>query len=152
MKLRAAIFGMALLAGFNVLKAQGSVAAKGVGPRMFVEPSSTTVYLGKVRLTVDPLCHKGQFYLGAYEIKVVPYSFKNEKGQLRMEISDESYQKLTEGIAVEFTGKAINDKNGTEKVVLGKTMPATGDHGVATFSIVTDHGLMVFNTAYRLGD
>ena len=123
-----------------------------ISPMMFVDPSSTKVSLGKVNLIVNPLTHKGKFYLGVYQIKVTPYFFKNEKGTLEMVASDDSIHKLAEGIAMEFTGKATNDKDGTQKAITGKATPTTKDHGTATFSIATDNGLMVFNTSYRLGE
>ncbi|MGB8356202.1 MAG: hypothetical protein WCD79_20055 [Chthoniobacteraceae bacterium] len=157
MKFKIVVFGLVMLSVFSLLNAQSSVASvpaadKAGGPKctMFVDPACTTVYLGKVNLTVNPLVHRGKFYLGGYAIKVMPYTFKNEQGTLKMDISDEAFQKLTEGKAVEFTGKATNEKNGKQKVVTGKTAPSGNGCGVATFTIVTDHGLMVFNTPYHL--
>jgi hypothetical protein len=116
---------------------------------MFVDSSSTKVSLGKVNLIVNPLTHKGNFYLGAYQIKVFPYFFKNEKGALKMEASKNSVLKLSKGIPMNFTGTATNNKTGEMKIVRGKATPLTIDRGVAMFAIITDNGLMVFNTSYH---
>ena len=116
---------------------------------MFVDPSSTTVSLGKVRLNVSPLSQKEAAYTGNYEIKVTPYFFKSEKGGLLLVPSGDLVAALAQGKAVEFTGKATNHANGKSKVVRGKATPATADRGTVTFSIPTDNGEMVFNTSYH---
>jgi len=120
--------------------------------RLFIDPSSTTVSLGKVSLTVSPLTHNGKVLLGDYQIKVVPYFYKNEKGALELEFSDEMEQKLLNGVAVKFSGKATNSKNGKVKEIVGKASPTANDRGNVTFSILTKNGLMVFNTTYHFGE
>jgi hypothetical protein len=117
-----------------------------------IDPSSTTVSLGKASLIVNPLTHKGKFYGGDYQLKVVPYFFQSEKGTLELEASDDTVHKLLGGIALEFTGKATNNKNGKPKVITGKATPLTNEKGSLTFSIVTDNGPMVFDTSYPFGE
>ncbi|MDP9292326.1 MAG: hypothetical protein M3O82_08185 [Verrucomicrobiota bacterium] len=119
--------------------------------RMFVDPSSTSVSLGKARLTVSPLSHKEGTYAGDYQLKVVPYFFKSQKGPLVLVTSDDLISKLSQGLPVEFTGKATNSTDGTFKVVKGKATPSSDDKGVVAFSIPTDNGEMVFNTNYHFG-
>lgn len=118
-------------------------------PRLLVDPSSTTVSLGKASLTVNPLVHEGRLYTGGYELHVVPYVFKNENGKLELDASDETVEKLLAGTALEFTGKATNDKNGKSKAIVGKITPSAKDHGKVTFSVQTDNGPMIFNTTYH---
>ena|SRR5579862_5678809 len=156
MKLQFAIFALAMVSVSGLVNTQVFAAPPNkeapISRRMFVDPSSTKVSLGKISLIVNPLNHIGKFYVGEYQIKVVPYFFKNESGTLKMEASDDSIQKLSKGIAMEFAGKATNNKNGAQKVITGKATPSTKDQGIATFSIVTDNGLMVFNTSYHFGE
>lgn len=119
--------------------------------RMFVDPSSTSVSLGKARLTVSPLSHQGGTYTGDYQLKVVPYFFKSQKGPLVLITSADLIRKLSQGMPVEFTGKATNSTDGTFKVVKGKATPSSEDKGAVAFSIPTDNGEMVFNTTYHFG-
>lgn len=120
--------------------------------RVFIDPGTTTVSLGKVSLIVSPLSHFGKYYIGEYAIKVAPYFFKNESGSLELEGSVDMEQKLTKGLAVKFIGKATNKKNGKTKVIVGKATPATNEHGSVTFSIETKNGVMIFNTFYHFGE
>ena len=120
-----------------------------VNRKMFVESSSTQVSLNKVDLIVNPLTHKGNYYLGSYQIKVFPYDYKNEKGTLKIEASNDSVFNLSKGISLSFTGKATNTKSGEVKVITGKATPINIDRGTAMVSIVTANGLMVFNTTYH---
>ena len=120
--------------------------------RMIVDPSSSSVALGKANLIVSPLNRAGAAYHGGYQLKVTPYFFKSEKGKLQLGAPDEVVRKLAEGVPVEFTGKATNSGDGKVKVVTGKATPASKDHGKVTFSVDTENGKMVFNTTYRFAD
>lgn len=135
--------------------AQGIPASsrEGIEPnrRMFVDPSSTTVALGKVGLTVSPLSRKEKFYVGNYQIKVTPYFFKSEKGVLVLGNGEDLLGKLAAGTAVTFTGKATSSKDGKVKVVNGKATPTANDRGAVSFSVITENGPMAFITSYRLG-
>ena len=119
--------------------------------KLFIDPSSTSVALGRASLIVSPLTHRGGNYVGTYQLKVRPYYFKSEKGTLLLAASDDSVRKLQAGTAINFTGKAVASKEGKTHVVLGKAIPSSGDRGSVTFSIITDNGKMVFNTSYHFG-
>jgi hypothetical protein len=119
-----------------------------IKPRMFVDPRSTTVSHNKVRLIVGPLTYSGKFYVGTYQIKVVPYFLKSETGTLKLDASDETARKFAAGSEVKFTGKARNNKNGKLKVITGTATPSDKDKGSLTFSIETDNGQMTFTTSY----
>ncbi len=119
--------------------------------RVFVDPCSTWVSLDKVRLILSPLTLKGKFYLADYQIKVVPYFFKNEKGTMVLDASGPMVRKLLKGTAVPFTGKATNTKNGRIKVIVGKATPSANDRGSVTVSIATENGMVVFNSFYHIG-
>ena len=117
--------------------------------KLFIDPSSTSVALGKASLIVGPLMHRDGNYVGDYQLKVRPYFFKSEKGTLLLAASDDSVRKLQAGTAIDFTGKAVTRKDGKTHVVLGKATPPSGDRGSVKFSIITENGKMVFNTSYH---
>ena len=50
--------------------------------KLFIDPSSTSVRLGKATLIVSPLTRRGGNYIGDYQLKVRPYFFKSEPGSL----------------------------------------------------------------------
>jgi hypothetical protein len=117
--------------------------------RLVIDPSATSVALGKANLIVSPLTHRNGNYVGNYGLKVRPYYFKSEKGSLLLAASDDSVRKLQAGTAVNFTGKAVTQKDGRIHNVLGKATPSSPDRGSVTFSIVTDDGKLVFSTSYH---
>jgi hypothetical protein len=117
--------------------------------KLFVDPSSTSIALGKASLIVSPLTHRDGDYVGDYQLKVRPYFFKSEKGALFLVAADDLIRKLQAGTAIDFTGKAVTRKDGKTHVVLGKATPSSRDRGSVTFSIITDNGKMVFNTSYH---
>src|ERR1700752_1515326 len=88
--------------------------------KLFVDPSSTSVALGKASLIVSPLAHRNGNYVGSYRLKVRPYFFKNERGSLLLAVSDDSLRKLQAGIAINFTGKAVTHEDGRVHTVLGR--------------------------------
>ena len=147
-----ALLALAILFPLDRADAQGSpTPPPALGRRrLFIDPSSTSVKLGKASLIVTPLAPRANTYVGDYRLKVVPYFFKSEKGRLLLAAPQDSYRRLVEGRAVEFTGVATNQKNGKTKIVTGKITPSTSDRGQVTFSVATENGKMVFNTFYHL--
>ena len=120
-----------------------------ISRRMLVDPSSTTVALGKISLIVGPLTPKGNIYVGDYQIKVVPYFYKSESGTLELNAPDGTARKLAEGTKVTFTGKATNTKSKKNKLITGTATPSDKDKGGVTFYVETDNGRMTFKTSYR---
>lgn len=123
--------------------------AENAASRMFVEPSATSVSLGKAKLKVSPLTPKEGAYVGDYQLQVTPYFFKSQKGPLTLFPAAGFLSRLSEGKPVEFIGKAINSADNTVKIVKGKATPSGADKGAVTFSIATDNGEMQFQTTYR---
>ena len=117
--------------------------------KLVIDPSATSVALGKASLIVSPLTHRDGNYVGTYRLKVRPYFFKNERGHLLLAASDDSLRKLQTGTAINFTGKAVTNEDGRMHVVNGKVTPASPDRGRVTFSIVTDEVKLMFNTSYH---
>jgi len=123
--------------------------SEAVTRKLFIDPSSTSVALGKASLIVSPLTHRDGTYVADYQLKVRPYFFKSEKGTLILAASDDAVRKLQAGTAIDFTGKAVTRKDGRTHIVLGRVTPSSADRGSVTFSIITDDGKMVFSTSYH---
>jgi hypothetical protein len=153
MRLTIAVFVFLILSVTRCIHAERSNStpetSDPVTRKLFIDPSSTSVALGKASLIVSPLTHRDGNYVGDYQLKVRPYFFKSEKGTLLLVASDNSLRKLQAGKAINFTGKAVTRKDGKTHVVLGKATPSSGDRGSVTFSIITENGKMVFNTSYH---
>jgi hypothetical protein len=154
MRLTIVVFVFLILGVTSRIHAERSNSAAqrsdAVTRKLFIEPSSTSVALrGKASLIVSPLTHRTGNYVGDYQLKVRPYFFKSEKGSLLLAASDDSVRKLQAGTAINFTGKAVTNKDGRTHVVLGRAKPSSGDRGSVTFSIITDDVKLVFNTSYH---
>jgi hypothetical protein len=153
MRLAIAVFVVLILSVTSCIHAERSNSpaetSDAVTRKLVIDPSSTSLTLGKVSLVVSPLTHRDGNYVGSYQLKVRPYFFKSEKGTLLLAASDDSVRKLQAGTAIDFTGKAVTRKDGKTHVVLGKATPSSGDRGSVTFSIITENGKMVFNTSYH---
>jgi hypothetical protein len=153
MRLTIAVFFSLILGVASCIHAEGSNSTAetldAVTRKLFIDPSSTSVTLGKASLIVSPLTHRNGNYEGDYQLKVRPYFFKSEKGTLLLAAADDSVRKLQAGTAIAFTGKAVTRKDGKTHVVLGKATPSSRDGGSVTFSIITENGKMVFKTSYH---
>jgi hypothetical protein len=118
--------------------------------KLFIDPSSTSVRLGKATLIVSLLTRRGDNYIGDYQLKVRPYFFKSETGSLVLGASEDFVRRLQSGRAIDFTGKALTREDGTTHVVLGRATPLSGDRGTVTFSIVTEkNAKIIFKTSYH---
>lgn len=152
MRLTSAVF-VFLILDVTLIHAQKSnltaETTDAVTRKLLIDPSSTSVALGKANLIVSPLTHRNGNYVGDYRLKVKPYFFKSEEGTLLLAASVESVRKLQAGTAIDFSGRAVTRKDGEIHVVLGRASPLSNDRGNVTFSIITDNGKMVFNTSYH---
>ena len=120
----------------------------GKSATMSLAPSSTSVSGGKVNLTLSTLVRDGANMVGTYQIKVSPYFFKNEKGQVSIVAPEDSLNKLTNGIAVDFTGQAISNNTGKVRKIEGKAVPSANNKGTVTLWFVADNRKLTFNTSY----
>ena len=118
--------------------------------KLTLVPSSTTLAGGKVRLTTTELRRAVGKYAGEYQLKVVPYFFKNETGSLTITASDEALRTLAAGTAVVFGGKAVTAGTGKTRSIKVKATPAAADalKGHITISIPTENGELVFESEY----
>lgn len=155
-RLTLAVFIFLIFGATNVIHAERPNSTAGpsnAGTRkLLIDPSSTSVALrGKASLIVSPLTHRDGNYVGDYQLKVKPYFFKSEKGSLLLAASDDAVRNLQAGTPINFTGKAVTQKDGRVHVVLGRATPSSGNRGSVTFSIITDDAKIVFNTSYHFG-
>ena len=154
MRLTIAIFVFLVLSGTGCIYAEKSKSttetSNPVTRKLFIDPSSTSVRLGKATLIVSPLTRRGGNYIGDYQLKVRPYFFKSETGTLVLGVSEDFVRRLQSGRAIDFTGKALTREDGTTHVVLGRATPLSGDRGTVTFSIVTEkNAKIIFKTSYH---
>ena len=119
-------------------------------PQLLIDPSSTKTSLAKCDLIVGPLTRKDGVLRGTYSIKVTPFVFKNDRGELELTMSDVIAEKMAEGEAVEFSGMAVSAKDGKKKPIKGKTQPVANDHGAVNFTVTTEDGDLLFNSSYKI--
>ena len=117
--------------------------------KLYVQPSSGSLAGGKARLVVTSLTREGLAYVGDYQIKVVPYFFKNEKGKLSITISDSALTDLSEKRPVECSGKAVTNVTNKTRPIKASAIPATADGGALKITVLTDNGPLVFDTSYQ---
>ncbi|MBA3544397.1 MAG: hypothetical protein H0T83_08170 [Chthoniobacterales bacterium] len=118
--------------------------------KLLIAPSSSSLAGGTAKLDVDPLSRSGGKYVGDYRIKVFPYFFKNENGQLFISVSDPQVRQMVDGGVTSFTGQAQAKGSDITHKITAKATPASDGRGELTFTVSTDSGPLVFNTSYRM--
>ncbi len=124
-------------------------SGSGVPEKLFVNPSSTSTSLARINLSVGTLVRQGNAYRGGYQIKVSPFSFKNEGGKLSANVSDAAVKELGRGNPVTFTGQAVSD-DGKSRPIEGRAMPSSSDQGRIEIRFTSKDAKLVFATTYRL--
>ncbi len=119
--------------------------------QLYIAPSSSKLAGGTAKLDAGPLRRDGSAYVGGYEIKVIPYFFKNETGRLFIHVPTEAFDHMVDGLPTSFTGRATTSRTGQTRKVTARATPSANDHGDLTFTVATDNGPLVFNTSYRIG-
>ena len=118
--------------------------------KLVIDPSSTRMSLARCELTVGTLECKADVLCGTYAIKVFPFTFKSDHGNLSLGVSNADLQKIAHGEALEFTGLAISARDAKAKPIKGRTKPDAGDHGLVSFTVTTEDGDLLFNSTYRV--
>ena len=116
-----------------------------------VAAAERTVYVAKVSLTIQPAKRRGGAYRADYAVKVFPFFFYNEHGELSIDVSDDQLRQLARGETVDFTGHATNS-NGKDRRIEGHAVPdaAGTDHGSIKVRVWVSKNIEVtFNTVYR---
>jgi hypothetical protein len=128
MELKISILGLLLaLLTLDSASSQDMPSAKKSAPiigKLVIDPCSTVISGGKANLRIGALSRQAQAYIGDYQFKVSPYFFKNEKGKLSIEVSDDTLNKLASGMSVDFTGQATTSGSGQTRRIDGKATPA----------------------------
>jgi hypothetical protein len=129
----------------------GSPAVQASTNRVLViERSSTQVSVAKATLSIAPLVRNGTTFAGKYEMKVNPFFFKGETGELEIVVSDDSLAKAKKGEEVEITGTALTHGENTKRKVNARATPSGKDCGALKVWFVADGREMVFQTSYKL--
>lgn len=116
-----------------------------------IETSSMPVPAGKATLIIGPLLRTNGVYAGDYQLKVFPYFYKNEKGRLAINVSDEAIVQAGQGKVVAITGTATASGAGGRCLLIAATAtPADINHGTLKLWFTADERKMVFEPAYHL--
>ena len=142
----------AVLAAGLVPPAAAPVTAPLLSPRyrrVDVAPTTTSIYIGSVALTLPPLERSSGEFAAAYEAKVFPFFFYNETGRLWIEYSDEQLRRLEQGERVSFQGRARR-ADGVEHRVEGFATPRAATSGKVKVRVFATKSVeLIFNTTYR---
>ncbi|MBI5693487.1 MAG: hypothetical protein HZC55_25710 [Verrucomicrobia bacterium] len=141
------------LLAFALFAASALGAAENPPPRrdrVEVEPTWTSIYVGTVSLQMPPFVRNGAGdFESTYVARVLPFFFYNESGRLAIQVPDESLRRLAAGEAVEFSGRAVNEK-GEPRRVEGKATPSGPDAGKIKVRVFVSARIeLIFNTTYR---
>ena len=117
--------------------------------RVEVAPTKTSIYVGRVSLTLPPLERRQGGYTTTYEAKVFPFFFYNETGRLWIECSDEQLRRLERGERVSFQGRAQR-ADGSAHRVEGTVTPGDATSGKVKVRVFATMSVeLIFNTTYR---
>ncbi len=135
-----------LLVAPVVARAEGGGDIKG----MRIEPASVPILVvGKARLTVESL-ERGEGGLHApYRVDVQGLPTGGEDGKFTITLTDADFDKLADGKAFNFSGRAVST-DGNESHVRGTATPSSGDGGAVKIKVESKRGMLVFLTTYRL--
>ena len=145
-----AMVRLLLLIAFGVVLSNSVETEASTNRLLVIERSFTRVSAAKATLTIDPLVRLGETFAGKYQMKVTPFFFKSETGNLEIFVTEESMAKVRKGEAVEITGTALTDGENVKRKVNAKATPAGENHGDLKVWFVVDDNKMVFETSYRL--
>lgn len=116
-----------------------------------IDRSSMKIPGGKATLIIGSLRRTNDIFGGEFQMKVVPYFFKNDQGTLAITITDEMIAKGSKGMTVDITGTATTKagKNDVVRDIKAVAMPVDGEHGALKLWFTIDERKMVFETKYR---
>ena len=117
---------------------------------VLIKPSSTSIYIGTVSMTMPPFVRRDAVYTSTYYARVFPYFFYNETGRISIVIPDPDLRRIDQGSPIDFTGSALSD-TGERRRVEGRatpTGPTTGRIRVRVF--VTRRIALTYETTYEL--
>lgn len=114
-----------------------------------VENTHTSIYIGRVSLSLTPFERQADAYHSTYSTRVFPYFVYNEKGRLWIRISDDDLRRLIRGETIHFSGQA-ESTGGEPRRIEGRAVPASATEGKLKVRVfVTPKIELIFNTTYR---
>jgi hypothetical protein len=117
--------------------------------RVDIAPTKTSIYIGSVSMTMPVFERRGITYSSTYVAKVFPFFFESEKGELSIDISDESLRQLERGEVVQFSGRGKNTE-GDERHIEGRAIPTDAHSGKIKVRVFVSKRIqLIFNTSYR---
>jgi len=130
---------------------ESTAAASGHYSEVTVEPTDTSIFVGTVSLIMPPFTRRGDVYRSDYVIKVFPFFFYNERGNIWIEFSDDQLRHIERGETVFFNGRATNS-DGEGRGIKGRAVPeaAGADYGkIKVWVRVSKRIELIFNAVYR---
>lgn len=137
--------GLGLLTGLRAAEPQPAAA----WDQAEVAPSKTSIYVGSVSLKPGVLTRTGTTLSAHYEVKVKPWVFWSETGQITLTVPELELANLARGERAEFTGTATNHKN-KPREVSGYAQPTDATTGKIKVRIQADGFTLIFNSSYEL--
>ena len=152
LKLIFAVIALLLAQGLTISKADAPPPhlAERIDAKLIIAPSSSELAGGVAKLVVGPLSRDAFEYVGNYRIKVFPYFFKSESGQLFMKVSENALRRMVGGYVTGFNGHAETTGTGATRKITAQARPSANGCGALTFTVSTENGPLVFNTSYRI--
>jgi hypothetical protein len=117
--------------------------------RIAVAPMKTSIYVGSVTLTTGELQRHGASLTTTYSARVFPWFFWGESGRFAITLTEAELAGLARGATVQFTGRAVNQKNKPRQVT-GRAQPVDATTGKLKVRIMADGLELIFNGTYRL--
>ena len=121
---------------------------------MRIDPATTGVPLGHVRLSVDPLTHSAHkdALEADYKVEVTPFASQSEAGRFSVALSGADLRRLADGEQISFTGQAVSQDGGNTSTLQGRATPVAGhpEGGDLRLQIESKRGKLVFHTTYHL--
>jgi hypothetical protein len=113
-----------------------------------VEPVTTSIYVGYVKLTMPAFTRTPTGYVSIYDASVFPFFFWSEHGQMTIAVSDDDLRRLAHGETVQFKGHAENS-DGETRHVEGRAVPQDTSHGKLKVRVFVSSKIqLIFNTTY----
>ncbi|HVZ48076.1 MAG TPA: hypothetical protein VG916_04795 [Gemmatimonadaceae bacterium] len=116
-----------------------------------IDPVSTSIYVGSVRLTTSEFRRQGDTYAATYEARVFPWFWWNESGTITIRLPQSELERLNRGERIEFTGDAANHKR-KPRHVTGRADRGDAASGKIKVRIGVDDTELIFNTHYRFNN
>ncbi|HXA14534.1 MAG TPA: hypothetical protein VNW23_05350 [Opitutaceae bacterium] len=143
------ILGAVLLGAGLTAALHGGTTLDARYNKVAVEPVTTSIYVGYVKLAIPMFTRAGAGYEGNYSAGVFPFFFWSEHGKMVIGISDDDLRRLAHGETVAFKGQA-ETSDGEARHIEGRAVPQTATQGKLKVRVFVSQKIqLIFNTTYR---